>query len=51
MPVKTFQRSEVAEHSTADDLWLIYDGKVYDVTNFSESHPGGPDIILMFGGK
>lgn len=24
---------------------------MYNVTNFLEGHPGGPDIILMIGGK
>jgi len=26
-------------------------GKVYDVTNFLEDHPGGKDAIMLFAGK
>jgi 4-hydroxysphinganine ceramide fatty acyl 2-hydroxylase len=26
-------------------------GKAYDVTEFSQDHPGGPDLLLMHAGK
>lgn len=35
LPVYTEQ--EVASHNTADSLWLIIEGKVYDVTEFLEN--------------
>eukprot|EP00933_Yihiella_yeosuensis_P005474 TRINITY_DN10998_c1_g2_i2.p1 TRINITY_DN10998_c1_g2~~TRINITY_DN10998_c1_g2_i2.p1 ORF type:complete len:429 (-),score=95.00 TRINITY_DN10998_c1_g2_i2:141-1394(-) len=38
--------SEVARHSTKDDLWLLIDGKVYDVTPFLNLHPGGGQLIV-----
>jgi len=44
---KVFSFEEVEKHRTADDCWVIYKHKVYDVTDFLSSHPGGPDIILM----
>ena len=25
---------EIAEHNRADDVWLVIDGKVYDVTQY-----------------
>lgn len=28
-----------------DKSWVVVDGFVYDVTNFSKKHPGGPKII------
>lgn len=40
---------EVAQHNTADDLWIIIDGFVYDVTQWLKKHPGG-DVLLKFGG-
>jgi cytochrome b involved in lipid metabolism len=44
-----FTAAEVAEHSTADDCWLILDGKVYEVTEFIPSHPGGKAILKGCG--
>lgn len=32
-----------------DDAWLILDGKVYDVTEYVEEHPGGPAILKHVG--
>ncbi|KAG2224332.1 hypothetical protein INT45_012901 [Circinella minor] len=42
---------EVAKHNTKDDLWCIIHGKVYDLTNFVEEHPGGVRVILKQAGK
>lgn len=39
-------RKVVSHHNAANDAWVIYDGGVYDVTLFLESHPGGMDILL-----
>lgn len=41
---------EVARHNTREDCWIIVKDKVYDVTEFSEIHPGG-SIILTQGGR
>ncbi|CAJ0584422.1 unnamed protein product, partial [Mesorhabditis spiculigera] len=41
---------EVAEHKTEDSCWFIYKGKVYDVTNFLNEHPGGGDAIVAEAG-
>eukprot|EP01134_Creolimax_fragrantissima_P004721 CFRG4721T1 len=46
-----FTAAQISEHHTADDCWVIHNDNVYDVTEFLESHPGGPDIVLMHGGK
>ncbi|KAH8881401.1 cytochrome b5, partial [Thozetella sp. PMI_491] len=42
---------EVATHSKPDDLWLIIDGDVYDVTKFREEHPGGSKVLSGVAGK
>lgn len=47
---RTFSADEVAKHDTADDLWLILDGKVYDFTAYYRLHPGG-EAILRNAGK
>ena len=42
---------EVATHKTADDLWTVVDGEVYDLTEFAPEHPGGLDILLRHAGR
>lgn len=37
--------------SSRESCWVIIKGEVYDVTDFLDDHPGGPDIILKYGGK
>ena len=34
-----------------DDLWVIFNNKVYDVSEFAVDHPGGADLIQEWGGK
>lgn len=36
---------ELNTHNNADNCWLAIDGKVYDVTEFIASHPGGQAIL------
>lgn len=48
---RTYTLEEVRHHKTADDLWIVHNGRVYDVTSFQDDHPGGPDLLLMQGGK
>ncbi|TFL07022.1 FMN-dependent dehydrogenase-domain-containing protein [Pterulicium gracile] len=42
---------EVATHNTRESCWIIVHGKVYDVTDFLDDHPGGAKIILKYAGK
>ncbi|TCD64283.1 hypothetical protein EIP91_004291 [Steccherinum ochraceum] len=44
--LKTFTREEVAKHDNEDDLWVIIDAKVYDLTKFKNLHPGGLSALL-----
>ncbi|ODN81596.1 hypothetical protein L202_02008 [Cryptococcus amylolentus CBS 6039] len=48
---KLISFEEVQKHNKADDCWVIINGKIYDVTDFMENHPGGPEIILANAGK
>lgn len=41
---------EVQEHQSNGDLWLVIDGKVYDVSDFMDEHPGGSDILMDVAG-
>jgi len=49
-PKKVIPLSEFSKHNTPDDCWMAINGKVYNVTNFIEQHPGGEEVILEHGG-
>lgn len=38
--LKTFTREEVSRHATEEDLWIIIDSAVYDLSEFVDLHPG-----------
>ena len=42
--------SEVAKHDTKDDLWVVIKGKVYDLTEYADEHPGGVAAITKHAG-
>jgi len=46
----TYTKEEVAKHNKESDCWVIYKGRVFNVTKFIPEHPGG-SIILDFAGK
>ncbi|KAH6908981.1 acyl-CoA dehydrogenase [Coprinopsis sp. MPI-PUGE-AT-0042] len=46
MSVKVFSKEEVGKHNKDDDLWVIIDAKVYDLTRFKGLHPGGLSVLL-----
>ncbi|MBW3003806.1 cytochrome b5 domain-containing protein [Candidatus Woesearchaeota archaeon] len=48
-PAQTFSIEQISHHSTADDCWLLIDGKVYEVTEFIPSHPGGQALLQGCG--
>ena len=45
-----YSLEEVAKHASADDCWVIVEGKVYDITKFIPRHPGGSLIFVKPGG-
>uniref|UniRef100_A0AC35UHH9 Cytochrome b5 heme-binding domain-containing protein n=1 Tax=Rhabditophanes sp. KR3021 TaxID=114890 RepID=A0AC35UHH9_9BILA len=48
--INLFTRDEVMMHSTYDDLWVIINENVYDLTTFADNHPGGLEVILEYAG-
>ena len=46
----TFTSAEVATHNSAGDCWTSINGKVYDVTDWEDKHPGGAERIIALCG-
>ncbi|MCX8194525.1 MAG: hypothetical protein N3G22_00230 [Candidatus Micrarchaeota archaeon] len=42
--------AQLSEHGSAEDCWVAYKGKVYDVTAYLSKHPGGAGTIAAFCG-
>lgn len=40
---------EVKKHNSKDDCWTIVNDKVYDITTYIASHPGGEVILEACG--
>ncbi|TPX72879.1 hypothetical protein SpCBS45565_g00210 [Spizellomyces sp. 'palustris'] len=49
--VKTYDWSDISSHNTRDNLWMVIEGKVYDVTKFLDEHPGGEEVMVEQGGQ
>ncbi|CAK91615.1 unnamed protein product (macronuclear) [Paramecium tetraurelia] len=45
-PNRQITWEELGQHNKKEDLWIVIEGKVYDVTDFQDDHPGGPAILL-----
>uniref|UniRef100_A0A0N4ZKE5 non-specific serine/threonine protein kinase n=1 Tax=Parastrongyloides trichosuri TaxID=131310 RepID=A0A0N4ZKE5_PARTI len=41
---------ELSQHNKPNDCWIILNGKVYDVTEYLEYHPGGVSEITNYAG-
>lgn len=37
------QVSEIVQHRNPEDVWIVVNGKVYDMTRFAPLHPGGSE--------
>jgi cytochrome b involved in lipid metabolism len=46
----SFSMNDVEKHNNQNDCWIVIDGKVYDVTSYIESHPGGK-VMANFCGQ
>jgi len=43
-------RSDLATHISLESCWVVIRGKVWDITAFLDTHPGGPQAVLDFAG-
>ncbi|KAG1807758.1 FAD binding domain-containing protein [Suillus variegatus] len=48
---KEFSAADVAKHNKKDDIWVIVNGQVLDVTSFLPDHPGGEKAIILYAGR
>ncbi len=48
---QSYYASEIVLHNNAEQgYWMVINGRVYDLTEFSQLHPGGFKIILGYAG-
>jgi cytochrome b involved in lipid metabolism len=48
---KKYSWNEVKQHNSKNDLWIVIDGYVYDITNFQKKHPGGSKVVNFYSGQ
>ena len=42
---------ELDQHGTGDDLWIVIEGKAYDVSEWARHHPGGQLVLMHQAGR
>ena len=48
---KVYSMDEVTKHNSKNSCWSVIRGKVYNLTDWVDKHPGGSDKILNICGK
>merc|ERR1712154_414813 len=48
---KEYTMEEISKHNKKDDIWIIIDNGVYDVTAFWRQHPVNANLVYQFAGK
>lgn len=48
---QSLQLSDISRHNSESSCWIIYSGKVYDITAYLPYHPGGPGNVLPYCGS
>jgi alkylation response protein AidB-like acyl-CoA dehydrogenase/predicted heme/steroid binding protein len=43
--LEEFTTEDVAKHNKQDDLWIVIDSRVYDLSKFARLHPGGVNVL------
>ncbi|OJJ08293.1 hypothetical protein ASPVEDRAFT_57440 [Aspergillus versicolor CBS 583.65] len=49
--IKEYTTHDVAGHNTRDNLWVVVNGNVYDITPYVRDHPGGADVLIEAAGS
>lgn len=48
---KLISLEEVEKHANVKDCWMVIHGKVYNVTEFLDEHPGGDEVMISSSGR
>jgi L-lactate dehydrogenase (cytochrome) len=40
---KSIRVDEISRHNGPEDVWIVVENTVYDLTDFAPQHPGGRD--------
>lgn len=38
-------------HNKEEDMWIVINDRVYDVSKYANEHPGGPIVLLNKAGR
>lgn len=47
----TYSLDDVAKHKSGDSFWIVVDKKVYDVSSYLKTHPGGAVVLKNNAGR
>jgi len=50
-PFKKFTMTQVGQHNTNGDVWIVVRNRVFDCTEYLQYHPGGIESIIINGGQ
>ena len=50
-PLRLISDKELQQHKSSESLWVAVHGKVFDLTEFYNEHPGGWEVIEENAGK
>ena len=49
--IKLYSKKQISNHKTKETgIWVTYNNKVYDITDFVDGHPGGSSKIMLAAG-
>ncbi|KAH8812107.1 cytochrome b5-like heme/steroid binding domain-containing protein [Xylogone sp. PMI_703] len=48
---RIFTHAEVSSHCTKDDLYMIVNDNVYNLTPYLSTHPGGENVLIDLAGQ
>jgi hypothetical protein len=46
-----YSLTEVAEHDTLEDCWMVIEGVVYDISDYVPRHPAPPRVLAPWCGR